>query len=416
MTTASTRRAAGRPKGGAGVWAADAIHGQEPCSPNRSASPDPGRHHPSAREADPPVARLRDRLLASPRFQRWATWFPLTRPIARRRAQALFDLCAGFVYSQVLMACVRLRLCDILMDGLQRPDHLAARLSLPLDTTVRLLEAASALRLAERRRDGRFGLGPLGAALAGNPGIAAMVEHHAALYADLRDPVALLRGEAGETALGRLWPYADRDRPAELAGEAVAPYSRLMAESQPLVAADVLSAYRISRHRCLLDLGGGDGGFVTAAASAAPDIRLMLFDLPAVAARAQARFAAAGLAGRAKAIGGDLRTDPLPDGVDLITLIRVIHDHDDATALTILRSARRALSLTGTLLLAEPMAGARGAESVGAYFGFYLLAMGSGRPRHPDELAGMMRAAGFTRVRMLATRQPMLVRVLEGRC
>jgi len=35
---------------------------------------------------------LRDRLLADPTFQRRATAFPLTRPIARRRARALFDL------------------------------------------------------------------------------------------------------------------------------------------------------------------------------------------------------------------------------------------------------------------------------------------------------------------------------------
>ena len=51
---------------------------------------------------------VRDFLLSSRRFQRFAAAFPLTRPIARRRAAALFDLCAGFVYSQVLVACVRL--------------------------------------------------------------------------------------------------------------------------------------------------------------------------------------------------------------------------------------------------------------------------------------------------------------------
>ena len=38
----------------------------------------------------------------TPRFQRWAANSPLTRWIARRRARALFDLCAGFVYSQIL--------------------------------------------------------------------------------------------------------------------------------------------------------------------------------------------------------------------------------------------------------------------------------------------------------------------------
>ncbi len=53
-------------------------------------------------------------LLRIPRFQRWAAASPLTRVVARRRAKALFDLCAGFVYSQILLACVRLRLFEIL--------------------------------------------------------------------------------------------------------------------------------------------------------------------------------------------------------------------------------------------------------------------------------------------------------------
>ena len=62
----------------------------------------------------------------SPRFQRWAAAFPLTRPIAQRRARALFDLCAGFVYAQVLLACVQLRLFEILAEGPQTVGSLPA--------------------------------------------------------------------------------------------------------------------------------------------------------------------------------------------------------------------------------------------------------------------------------------------------
>jgi demethylspheroidene O-methyltransferase len=255
-----------------------------------------------------------------------------------------------------------------------------------------------------------------GAALVGNPGVAAMVEHHALLYADLRDPVGLLRGEQPDTEIGRLWPYADPTRANPLETRDIAAYSTLMAASQPLVAADVLEAYRLDRHRCLLDLGGGDGTFLTAAAAAAPDLRLILFDLPPVAARAQARFAACGLAARAQAVGGSFLTDRLPDTADIVSLIRVIHDHDDDDALAILRAARRALPNGGTLLLAEPMAGTPGAEAVGAYFNFYLLAMGSGRPRRAEELTTLLHQAGFPDVRPIPTRRPMLVRILVGRC
>jgi demethylspheroidene O-methyltransferase len=197
----------------------------------------------------------------------------------------------------------------------------------------------------------------------------------------------------------------------------VAEYSVLMSASQPLVAREVLDAYDFGRHRVLLDVGGGEGTFLQAVARQAPSLRLMLFDLPAVADRAQARFAAAGLLDRASAHGGDFFADPLPAGGDIVSLVRVAFDHPDERVLALLRNVRRALSDGGTVLLAEPMAGVPGAEAMGdAYFGFYLLAMGRGKPRTAAELSGLMEQAGFTAVRSLPTRLPLQAGVLVGRC
>ena len=176
-----------------------------------------------------------------------------------------------------------------------------------------------------------------------------------------------------------------------------------MAASLPLVADQVLGAYDLRRHRCLLDVGGGEGAFLEAAAAVAPGLRLMLFDLPAVAERARAR-----LGGRAETFGGDMRTGPLPEGADVLSLVRVIHDHDDAAALDILRTAHRALQPGGKLLLAEPMLEAPGAEPVGAYFTFYLLALGSGRPRSAAALTALLQEAGFRRVHQRRTANPLL--------
>jgi demethylspheroidene O-methyltransferase len=364
---------------------------------------------------------VRDRLVADRGFREWASRFPLTRPLARRRARALFDLAAGFVYAQVLVACVRLRLFDMLHEKGPLPlADLSPRLGLDPEGAARLLVAAEALGLVERRGGDRWALATLGAAVIGNDGLTAMVEHHALLYADLADPVALLRrGPNPDTALARYWAYARAEQPGSLRAEAVSDYSALMAASQGFIAEEVLAAYpALGRHRCLLDLGGGDGRFLAAAAAKHPALRLVLFDLPPVAARAEARFASAGLAGRARAVGGSfLDAESLPRGeADIVSLVRVVHDHDDDNALTILRAARAALPPGGTLLLAEPMAGTPGAEPAGAaYFGFYLLAMGSGRPRRAEELRAMLRQAGFERVRELPTRTPLLVRVLCAR-
>lgn len=359
---------------------------------------------------------IRDRWLSSPRFQRWAAAFPLTRGTARTRARALFDVCAGFVYSQILFACVRLGLFEHLRHGPQTVEALAAALKVPRASMQRLLDAAVSLQLVDPRSAGRFGLGPLGAALVGNPGVGAMIEHHRMLYADLHDPVALLRGEQSATELGRYWAYARTGSPAGLSGNEIADYTTLMSESNALVAAEILDAYPFANHRVLLDVGGGEGGFCIEASRRHAALGVMLFDLPPVAERAQANFDASGLGARARAVGGDFLRDPLPQGADLISLVRVVHDHDDEAALHLLRAAHRALPPGGVLLLAEPMAGTPGAAPVGdAYFGFYLLAMGSGKPRTPDTLKAMLGAAGFVAAQLLRTRQPLQSRVISAR-
>ena len=365
--------------------------------------------------------RVRDRLLTSPRFQQAATRFFGTRPIARQRARGLFDLVAGFVYSQLLLACVQLKLFDRLAQAPMTAAQLATEGRMPLLSAERLLAAAGSLQLAEARGPGedgelRYGLGALGAAMVGNGAVAALVEHHGALYSDMADPLAMLRNERGGGALSRYWAYAEAADPGALGSDHVAPYSALMAASQPLVAGQVLDAYRIGQHRRLLDLGGGEGVFAAHALQRAPRLQAMVFDLPAVAERARAHFGRLGLAQRAAAYGGDFLRDALPEGADVVSLVRVIYDHDDAPALAILRAARRALPAGGTLLLAEPMAGAAGAQAMGAaYFGMYLMAMGSGRARSAADLGRLVGAAGFTRIRECRTALPLQAGLLVAR-
>lgn len=351
----------------------------------------------------------RNRVLADPAFQRFAARFPPTRFVARRRARALFDLVAGFTYSQTLFACVRTGLLDLLADGPLSAADIAARTDLPIAGAERLLKAAAALGLTEPIGD-LWALGADGAALRGNPGIAEMVAHHGLLYTDLADPVALLRRRGGG-ALSAYWSYA------EAAGtgrdDQVTSYSRLMAASQPLVADQIVRAYRFARHTRMLDVGGGEGRFLAAVARSAPGLALSLFDLASVGNRARAALDAAGIGTRTTIFSGNFLADPLPAGHDLITLVRVLHDHDDPAAMTLLRAIRIALPTGGRLLIAEPMAGTRGAEPAGdAYFGLYLLAMGSGRPRTFDEIAGMVRSAGFADCRELPTALPLTVRIL----
>lgn len=353
----------------------------------------------------------RNRILASPGFQRWAASFPLTRPIALSRSRQVFDLVAGFVYSQTVLACMRTGLFEFLAGGARSTEEIAVRTGLPEEATRRLLSAAAALHLVRQSGDGRVRLGKLGAPLVGNEALAAMLEHNVLFYRDLEDPLTLLKEGSGRH-LARYWPYARSRDPKELEPAEVAEYSALMAASQPLVAQEILDAYPFDRHRRILDVGGGEGAFLAAVADRVPAPELTLFDLPAVADRARARLRERGLEGRVRAVGGDFLRDELPPGADLITLVRVLHDQDDDQAHQLLVRVRAALPPDGVLLIGEPMAGVRGAETVGgAYFSLYLFAMGQGRPRTPAEVERLLRRAGFSRIRLPRARAPVLAAI-----
>jgi demethylspheroidene O-methyltransferase len=347
---------------------------------------------------------FRNRRLADPAFQARALTHPLLRPVARRRARESFDLCAGFVYSQVLLACIRLGVLEALRGGPLTAAALAAQTGLDAAAIARLLRAAETLDLVEAGSAAdSWALGAVGASLLANPGALAMVEHHELFYRDLADPVALLRGTAGTTQLRKFWSYSGAAAPGVVTG-----YSRLMADSQPLVSQTVIEAAGLDAARLLLDVGGGEGGFAIAAAQRHPQLRCIVFDLPGVVPLARERIAAAGLAGRIEVLGGDFLADALPAGADHLSFVRVLHDHDDAVVRRLLRIAHDALEPGGRVLVAEPLADAGSAPRVGAaYFGFYLLAMGQGRARSAAEYAGLLEKAGFAAARQVPTALPL---------
>jgi demethylspheroidene O-methyltransferase len=123
-------------------------------------------------------------------------------------------------------------------------------------------------------------------------------------------------------------------QPDDLPGGSVADYSRLMAASQSFISDEVLDAYPLTNHQRLMDVGGGEGRFAQAALERTPGLHATVFDLPAVAERAKTRLATSAHNARFDAKGGDFFADSLPKGADIISLVRILHDHDDDKALS----------------------------------------------------------------------------------
>ena len=354
------------------------------------------------------VAR-RNAIFGGSRFQYWCARLPFIRGLAKAHATQMMDRIVGFSYSQILSAVVEAELLDLLANGPITVSEVAHYTKLSEPASRALLRAARALDLAQEVVEDGWMLGQQGAVLVADQGTQAMIQHQSLLYRDLLDPLELLRRDRKEpTELSRYWSYAGALHGAAERGRETEEYSRLMAASQRYVADQVLAAFSFSRASSVLDVGGGHGAFIRRGGEAYPAMRLGLFDLPEVveAARDPLRES---FSGRIESHPGNFFDDPIPTGYDMISLVRILHDHDDAPAASILRNIRQSLQPGQRLLIAEPMARIPGAEAMGeAFFGFYLWAMGSGRARSPAEIIAMTKTAGFAKARLIAGPQPVI--------
>lgn len=357
----------------------------------------------------------RNRQIASARFRSLMARFPLTRWIAQRKANQLFQLTAGFVYSQVLYACVRFDIFQRLENQILSSEQLATSCKLQVSRMRLLLDQAKCLGLIVEPEPDLWMLDDAGAVVAADAGLRAMIRHHEAFYRDLADPVALWRAEMPDTELRRYWAYVRGDAPSAVTSEQAAPYSLLMRESQAMFADCVLSSYDFGRHASLLDVGGGDGAFAAAAGRKHPSLRLALFDLPAVTERARSHLRDAGLVTRCSIHPGDFSIDPLPATADCVTLLRILCDHDDARVLSILTNLHRHLAPGTRVVVAEAMAGtSAGARLAASYFGSYFLAMGSGRCRSSGDIVALLATAGFRQTKVVTTANPLLATIVTA--
>jgi demethylspheroidene O-methyltransferase len=321
---------------------------------------------------------IRDALLRRADIRARIGRWPIGRGIAARHTRRLFGIVGGFVETQMLLAALELGVFDALCGG-PRPWAEATDLAPQAARTLR--QALVAIGLVEDRRGGRTGLTIDGLVVATDVGLQAMIRHNRLLYADLSDPVALLRGE-GAPRIAAFWPYAGAS--GDPAG-----YAELMAASQSFVADALLGCVDFGASRRVMDVGGGNGQFLSVLTARHPHIAATLIDLPDVVAVAQAR----GLAPNIEAVGV-AAGDPLPREADTITLIRVLHDRDDESAAAFLAAVADALPPDGRVVVAEPMA-APGYDPQTSYFAAYCAAMQSGRLRTSGEIAALLRSAGL---------------------
>jgi SAM-dependent methyltransferase len=177
---------------------------------------------------------------------------------------------------------------------------------------------------------------------------------------------------------------------------------------------DIVAAYDFEGLCRLVDVGGGSGALLQAILEAHTGLHGVLLDRREAVARAAQRFAAAGLADRAECRVGDF-FDAVPGGADAYLLSRVIHDWPDADARRILERCREAMAPGARLLLVDAIAPERAQDGPEAIrMDVHMLMLFGGRERTEAEFRGLLAAAGFALQRVVPTRSPAGLSVLEA--
>ena len=112
-------------------------------------------------------------------------------------------------------------------------------------------------------------------------------------------------------------------------------------------------AVDLSRHRLLLDVGGGSGVYSIALARRHRRLRAIVLDLPAILEIARERIREAGLESRIETRAGDLFEDPWPRGPDVVLFSAVLHDWPPERAKALLRKAAGMIPKGGTVVIRE---------------------------------------------------------------
>jgi len=168
-------------------------------------------------------------------------------------------------------------------------------------------------------------------------------------------------------------------------------------------------SYDFGTHHRLLDVGGGSGAYPIELCRRFPALRATVYDLPHVTPIAREKVAAAGLADRIDAVGGDFFADAaLPGGHDVILLSMVLHDWDEPTNRALLGKCHTALPAGGAIVICELLLNPdRTGPPEAALMGMNMLVETvGGRTYSEPEYADWLADAGFGSIRTVTFDAP----------
>ena len=162
-------------------------------------------------------------------------------------------------------------------------------------------------------------------------------------------------------------------------------------------AAALAANYDFSRHRRLLDIGGGTGSFLLAILRRHAALHGTLFELPGACEVARRRLAGEPEGARIDVVEGDLVSDPLPPGHDVLLVANTVHVLSAAHNVDLLRKLRGHAAQGTHLLLVDLWMDSGHTQPLAAPLmsGEFLIISGEGQAYGEDDAEAWLRETGW---------------------
>ena len=325
---------------------------------------------------------------------------------------AMLQMTSGYWISQSIYAAAKLGIADLLKDGAKSCDELANSTGTNARSLYRVMRALAQVGVFAEKEEGSFSLTPLSACL--------QSDHPKSMRA-----LAILFGEeqykawgdilysvqTGESSFEHLFGMPVFDYYAQNP-ESGKTFNQAMTSGSDAEKAAVVETYDFSNIHKLVDIGGGQGSFISAILKANSHLQGVLFDLQSVVEAAPDVISAEGVADRCEIVGGSFY-ESVPSGADAYILKHVLHDWDDETSLTILKNCHQAMEENGKLLVVEQVVPPGNEPALAKFMDVNMMMLHPGGcERTEAEYRALFEAAGFKLTKTTPTKA--MVSVIEA--
>jgi SAM-dependent methyltransferase len=320
----------------------------------------------------------------------------------------LLQLSGGYWSICALHAAVKLDIFTCLSDGDLTAEEISRRTGSDLRGMTMLLDALSSLELLAKTSD-RYCAPPSSLQFLSRNSesyLGYIILHHHQLMAGWTHlDEAVIKG----APIGTRASHNDDESAREnfLMG---------MFNLASLLAPKVVPCIDLSGRGRLLDLGGGPGTYAIHFCRHNPELRAVIYDLPTTRRFAEKTVESFLLSDRISFSAGDILSDNIGSGFDVIWISHLLHSEGPQNAELILKKAVQALVPGGLVLVQEfILDNTRDSPPFPALFSLnMLIGTNSGQSYSNTELAGMMTRAGIVDIRRVPLELPNGAGIMAG--